>query len=73
MGLLRAGDCDNNNLINVLDFNIVKGTFGKGSGDPGYDDRADFDGNLLVNILDFNLLKGNFGTSGAPPIRPGAP
>jgi hypothetical protein len=73
MGLMRAGDCDNNNLVNVLDFNILKNTFGKGAGDPGYDDRADFDGNLLVSILDFNLQKGNFGTSGAPPLGPTGP
>jgi hypothetical protein len=73
MGLMRAGDADNNNLINVLDFNVAKVSFGKGAGDPGYDDRADFDGNLLVNILDFNLLKQNFGSGGSPPVGPQAP
>ena len=51
----------------------MKGTFGKGSGDPGYDDRADFDGNLLVNATDFILLKGNFGQGGAPPVGPTGP
>jgi hypothetical protein len=70
MGLMKAGDCDNNNVINVQDFNILKGTFGKSQGDPGYDDRADFTGDSLVNIVDFNLQKGNFGTGGAPPLAP---
>jgi hypothetical protein len=69
MGLVKAGDANNDNLVTILDFNILKATFGKGNGDPGYDDRSDFDGNLLVNVQDFNLLKQNFGTGGAPPIR----
>ena len=70
MGLMKAGDANNDNLVSVLDFNILKGTFGKQSGDPGYDDRADFTGDRLVSILDFNLLKGNFGMGGAPAITP---
>src|SRR5437870_1181265 len=41
MGLMRVGDCNNDNAINVADFNIVRGSFGKALGDPGYDDRAD--------------------------------
>lgn len=70
MGLMKAGDANNDNLVTVLDFNILKGTFGRGLGDPGYDDRADFTGDQIVNVSDFNLLKSNFGTGGAPPIAP---
>jgi hypothetical protein len=70
MGLQKAGDANNDNIVSVLDFNIQKVTFGKGSGDVGYDDRADFTGDLLVNVQDFNLLKGNFGQSGAPVTCP---
>src|SRR5205085_5439971 len=73
MGLMKAGDCDNNNVVSVLDFNILKNTFGKSQGDPGYDDRADFSGDLAVNVSDFNALKGNFGVSGGPPVGPGGP
>jgi hypothetical protein len=71
VGMLRVGDADNNNVVNVADFNITKITFGKGVGDPGYDDRADFDGNRIVNVGDFSLLKNTFGQGGAPPISPG--
>src|SRR5207253_6895657 len=71
MGLMRTGDCDNDNVINVSDFSILKNTFGKTIGDPGYDDRADFTGDNTVNVTDFNLMKVNFGQSGAPPISPG--
>jgi hypothetical protein len=70
MGFMRTADANNDNTVNVADFNILKATFGKGIGDPGYDPRADFTGDQAVNIADFNLLKGNFGQSGAPPIRP---
>src|SRR5207253_413450 len=70
MGLMKAGDCNNDNIVTVLDFNILRPTFGRSVGDPGYDDRADFTGDQLVTIQDFNLLRANFGVAGAPPIRP---
>ncbi len=70
MGLMWVGDANNNNIVNVSDFSIMKATFGKSVGDPGYDDRADFTGDQTVNVADFNLLKVNFGQGGAPPIGP---
>ena len=62
------GDANNDNIISIIDFNILKQTFGKALGDPGYDDRAEFTGNLIVSIGDFNLMKNNFGRAGAPPL-----
>jgi Dockerin type I domain/FG-GAP-like repeat len=73
MGLMRAGDCNNDNVISVQDFNILKNTFGKANGDPGYDARADFNGDNAVSVQDFNLLKGNFGQGGSPSLGPGLP
>lgn len=73
MGLMKAGDCNNDNIITVLDFNTVKNAFGRGIGSPGYDNRADFNGDTTITVQDFNLLKGNFGTSGSPPARPDLP
>ena len=64
-GVGRAGDCNNDNTVSVADFNLLKGTFGKSAGDPGYDARADFNRDLSVNISDFNNQKNNFGQSGA--------
>ena len=72
MGTMRAGDANNDNLVNVQDFNILKNTLGKACGDVGYDDRADFTGDCLVNVQDFNQQKNNFGSSGAPPLLPGS-
>ncbi len=68
MGLMRTGDTNNDNIVNTSDFSILKITFGKTIGDPGYDARADFNGDNAVNTTDFNLLKNNFGLEGAPPI-----
>ncbi len=71
MGLMRAGDADNNNAVTTLDFNILKTAFGKAIGEPGYDGRADFNGDNRVNATDFNLLKVNFGLGGSSPLGPG--
>ena len=70
MGLMRAGDATNDNIVNAADFNIVRSALGKSQGQPGYDDRADFTGDQLVNVADFNLLRANFGQFGAPPAGP---
>ena len=68
MGELRTGDANSDNVVDVLDFTILKGTFGKTEGNPGYDPRADFTGDNIVEVTDFNLLKGNFGQAGAEPL-----
>lgn len=57
MGTKRAGDCNNDNVITVSDFNVVKGSFGKSLGQPGYDARADFNRDNLVSSLDFSNQK----------------
>jgi hypothetical protein len=63
---LKGGDANNSNSVNVLDLNILKGSYGKSQGTPGYDDRADFNKTNSVNVLDLNILKSNYGKSGAP-------
>ena len=68
---MRSGDCDNDNIDNATDFVILRLTFGKAVGDPGYDERADFTNDNVVNLSDFNQLRANFGLGGAPPIRAG--
>jgi dockerin type I repeat protein len=61
---LMAGDADGNNAVGAIDFLILKRTFGKTSGQAGYDARADFDGNDVVNAGDFQLMRTNFGIAG---------
>jgi hypothetical protein len=73
MGLMRAGDANNDNRVDVGDFSVARSTFGLEIGNPGYDARADFNGDGTVNIADFNLLRQNFGSGGAPPAGPSGP
>jgi hypothetical protein len=67
---MRTGDANDDNVVSIVDQNILRATFGKAAGDPGYDDRADFNGDQVINIADQNLLRRNFGMAGAPPVRP---
>src|SRR5439155_4962624 len=48
MGLQKAGDCNNDNVVNALDFNILRQTFGKAIGDAAYDSRADHTADKVV-------------------------
>lgn len=68
MGLQSAGDCNNNNVVNITDFNILKNTFALSSGHSGFDARADFNGDGVVSVTDFSLLKNNFDQAGCSPI-----
>ena len=65
MGTMRPGDANNDNLVELVDFNILVMAFGVQPGDPGYDARADFDRSTIVDIYDYTLLKRNFGQLGA--------
>ncbi len=64
VGMLLMGDAHNDNLVNITDFSILAVAFGKSSGQPGYDARADFNGDTIINITDFSLLASNFGKTG---------
>ena len=67
MGQQRAGDVNNDNLVDISDFSLLRATFGKACGDTGYNGQGDFTGDCLVDISDFTLLRGNFGQAGAAP------
>jgi hypothetical protein len=70
MGFMLVGDANDDNVVSSVDFSILKGTWNKMLGDPGYDPRADFNGDDVISISDFNLLKANYNRSGAPPVGP---
>ncbi|MBN1551520.1 hypothetical protein JW979_08625 [bacterium] len=63
-GTLREGDADNDNLVLSSDFFILRNTFNKSMGDPGYDDRADFNEDDSVTSDDFFLLRNHYNQSG---------
>lgn len=70
MGTLRSGDCNNDNIVSILDLNIVKNSYGKRLGDVNYDPRADLNGDNVITTLDFTLLRTSFGLGGADPAGP---
>lgn len=71
-GLLRTGDIVDDDLVDAVDFNSLKNSFGKVVGDPGYDPNADLNCDTIVDAFDFNWLKTNFGQGGSPPLGPKA-
>jgi hypothetical protein len=54
-GLLNGpvpGDVNGDSVVNCTDMSIVKASYGKSTGQPGFDLRADVNGDGAVNILD---------------------
>ena len=64
MGILLAGDADNDNMVDMRDFNMMRNSFAKSVGQQGYDARADFNNDNVVNIADYTLIRKNFGLGG---------
>ena len=69
LGTLLEGNADDSNAINITDFGILAASYGKSSGDSGYNAQADFDRSGSINITDFGLLAANYGKS-APIVVP---
>ena len=58
MGTLIEGDASDDNVIDVLDFSLLRASFG------GASSRADFNQDGIVDVMDFSLLRAHFGLSG---------
>lgn len=56
------GDSDGNRAVNFADFGAFRATFGKASGEEGFDRIFDFDDNSSVNFSDFGAFRVRFGT-----------
>ncbi len=56
-----GGDVDHDGHINIIDFQLLSNSFGKSSGQSGFNSGADFNNDNMVNILDFQVLSNNFG------------
>ena len=46
------GDLNGDGVVNCADIAIVKASFGKKTGQPGFDLRADVNGDSVVNVID---------------------
>ena len=64
-GTLSEGDADNDNMVVSADFFILRSTYNKALGDPGYDARGDFSENDVVTSADFFLLQAQYNQAGA--------
>jgi hypothetical protein len=68
MGELIEGDASDNNWVKGEDFSILRTSYWKQEGQPGFDDRADFDEDGWVKGSDFSLLRTNYWTQGDIPV-----
>jgi len=65
LGVLREGDANNDNVVNISDFSLLAASFGTAMGGGSYNPNADFNDDGAVNITDFSLLAASFGQVGA--------
>ena len=64
VGPFPEGDADNNNTVTSSDFFLLRSSYNQASGDPGFNENADFNEDDVVNSSDFFLLRGNYNTAG---------
>ena len=50
------GDVNGDGVLNCADLAIVKASFGKKTGQAGFDSRADVNGDGIVNVLDLSFV-----------------
>ena len=58
LGTLPAGDSSDDNVVDVLDFSLLRARFGTDARE------ADYNGDGVVDVYDFSLLRAHFGLSG---------
>jgi hypothetical protein len=72
MGVMRAGDANNDNFVDVTDFTLQRAAFGRVCGDLAYNALAEYNTDCTVDVTDFTLLRQNFGQAGPPQPTGGA-
>jgi len=64
MGELKEGDASCDDRVDSSDFLLLRGSYFKSAGQPGFVDGADFNEDGTVNSSDFLLLRANYFESG---------
>ncbi len=54
--ITSIGDLNNDGKVDCADMAIVKASFGKKTGQAGFDARADVNGDGIVNVLDLSIV-----------------
>jgi len=68
MGELKEGDANGDDRVNSSDFLLLRGSYFKSTGQPGFVDGADFNEDGSVNSSDFLLLRQNYFQNGPLPL-----
>lgn len=61
---LVNGDVNNDNMVSISDFNVLRTAFGSTEGSGNWNPDADLNGDGTVSLLDFLILRSHFGQSG---------
>jgi hypothetical protein len=73
VGMMRSGDANNDNVVDGFDYNVLRASYGKIPGQPGYDGRVDFTGDEVIDGFDYNILRTNYGAPAPEPAGPDGP
>ena len=57
-----SGDVNGDGVVNCTDFDLVRASFGKSKGQPGYNSAADLNNDGVVNIQDLSAVSRNVPT-----------
>ena len=55
------GDTSGDGVVGVTEFGQFRNSFGKSTGQPGYDDLFDYEGDGVIGISDFGQFRNRFG------------
>jgi hypothetical protein len=70
-GQLSTGDVDNNDIVDVVDFSLLRASFAQSTTCaaqlPPAVPCADLDASTLVDVVDFSLLRASFSLAGPQP------
>ena len=68
IGNICDPDYNNDGVVGIPDFNILRRLFGKTAADPGFDPDVDAQGDDAIGIPDFNVLRRYFGGPPGPGV-----
>jgi hypothetical protein len=62
---LLTGDVNEDNVIDSLDYNLVKAAIGSSPSSPKWNELYDFNKDNVINSWDLNIITSNLGKAGA--------
>ena len=65
---LISGDLNEDNMIDISDYNIAKGALGTNTKSTGWNDNIDLNKDGVVNIIDLSIVAKNLGKTGSSGV-----